>query len=48
MLMAHGDMSIFFSNWLVGSIMALGIVMLVWPVFTRLRAGNRATPVAAD
>jgi putative tricarboxylic transport membrane protein len=42
MLMAQGDMSIFFSNWLVGSIMGLGVVMLIWPVFTRLRARNRA------
>src|SRR5215213_1742867 len=38
MLIAQGDVRIFFSNWLVGSIMALALVLLVWPVFTRWRA----------
>ena len=38
MLMSQGDMSIFFSNWLVGSIMGLGLLMLVWPVLGKLMA----------
>jgi putative tricarboxylic transport membrane protein len=41
MLIAQGDMRIFFSNWLVGSIMTLGLVMLFWPVIGRLRARLR-------
>lgn len=36
MLMSQGDMRIFFSNWLVGSIMALGLLMLVWPVLGKM------------
>ena len=35
MLMSQGDMRIFFSNWLVGSVMALGLVMLFWPLIVR-------------
>jgi putative tricarboxylic transport membrane protein len=46
MLMAQGDMSIFFSNWLVGSIMALALMLLFWPLYTRWRAHAR-TPVPA-
>ncbi len=46
MLMAQGDMRIFFSNWLVGSIMALGLVMLLWPFFSRWRASMRKTSPA--
>ena len=35
MLMSQGDMRIFFSNWLVGSVMALGLVMLFWPLIVK-------------
>jgi putative tricarboxylic transport membrane protein len=38
MLMAQGDMRIFFANWLVGSIMTLALVLLFWPLFSRWRA----------
>ena len=41
MLLSEGSPSIFFSNWLVGSIMGLALLMLVWPVFTRWRARLR-------
>ena len=41
MIMAQGDMRIFFSNWLVGSIMGLGVIMLVWPLVSGLRARVR-------
>jgi putative tricarboxylic transport membrane protein len=49
MLIAQGDMRIFFSNWLVGSIMTLALVMLFWPFFSRWRARARAaTPAPAS
>ena len=32
MLLSQGDLSIFWSNWLVGAIMGLGVLLLVWPV----------------
>ncbi len=41
MLIAQGDMRIFFSNALVGGITALALVMLFWPVVTRLLARMR-------
>ncbi|MFZ9151657.1 MAG: tripartite tricarboxylate transporter permease [Burkholderiales bacterium] len=41
MLISQGDMRIFFSNWLVGSIMGLGLLMLVWPVLGKLVAQLR-------
>jgi putative tricarboxylic transport membrane protein len=47
MLLSHGDLRIFFSNWLVGSIMALAIVMLFWPVISRILARRRTAPLAA-
>lgn len=31
MLISEGDVSVFWSNWLVGSICALAMVMLFWP-----------------
>ena len=41
MLISQGDLTVFFSNWLVGGITALSLVMLFWPllarVMTRLR-----------
>ena len=38
MLIAQGDVGIFFSNWLVGSITGLALVMLFWPLLSLLRA----------
>jgi putative tricarboxylic transport membrane protein len=35
MLIAQGDMRIFFSNALVGTITGLGLIMLFWPVVSR-------------
>jgi putative tricarboxylic transport membrane protein len=32
MLLSQGDISIFWSNWLVGIIMGLGVLLLLWPV----------------
>jgi len=36
MLMAQGDMGIFFANWLVGGITALALVLLFWPLISGL------------
>jgi putative tricarboxylic transport membrane protein len=48
MLISQGDLTVFFSNWLVGSIMALALVLLVYPVFTKLRERLRKpTPAVA-
>jgi putative tricarboxylic transport membrane protein len=41
MLISQGDVRIFFSNWLVGSIMGLGVLMLVWPFIGRGMAALR-------
>src|SRR5678816_4059626 len=41
MLIAQGDLRVFFSNWLVGSITALALVMLFWPLISRLIARLR-------
>jgi putative tricarboxylic transport membrane protein len=35
LLISQGDMSIFFHNWLSGSIMALGLALALWPVLQR-------------
>jgi putative tricarboxylic transport membrane protein len=32
MLISQGDISIFWSNWLVGTICALAMLMLFWPL----------------
>lgn len=44
MLISQGNLSIFVSNWLVGSICALAMVMLFWPLISsilqRLRNGS--------
>jgi putative tricarboxylic transport membrane protein len=48
MLIAQGDVRIFFSNFLVGGIMSLALVLLLWPLFTRLLASLRkGAPAAA-
>ena len=38
MLISQGSLGVFFSNGLVGSIMGLGVLMLVWPLFGKLKA----------
>ncbi|MEZ5852294.1 MAG: tripartite tricarboxylate transporter permease [Hyphomicrobiaceae bacterium] len=44
MLLSQGNLSIFWSNGLVASIMSLGVLMLVWPLFgwVKLRTGSLA------
>jgi putative tricarboxylic transport membrane protein len=34
MLGSQGSLTVFWSNWLVGSIMTLGIILLFWPLIT--------------
>ena len=41
MLISQGEMSVFFSNWLVGGITALSLVMLFWPLLSKLLARLR-------
>jgi len=41
MLMAQGDMGIFFANWLVGGITALALVLLFWPLLSKVLARLR-------
>ena len=36
MLGSQGSLTIFWSNWLVGSIMTLGMILLFWPLVTWL------------
>ncbi|HEV7259224.1 MAG TPA: tripartite tricarboxylate transporter permease [Bosea sp. (in: a-proteobacteria)] len=38
MLVSQGNVSVFWSNWLCGSIMTLGMVMAFWPMLQALRA----------
>ena len=45
MLLSQGDLSIFWSNWLVGIIMGLGALLLLWPVVDFVaRLVRRSTP----
>ena len=41
MLISQGDVRVFFSNWLVGGIMALGLLMLFWPLIAKAKARLR-------
>ena len=47
LLASQGSLGVFFSNGLVGTIMALGLIALFWPLIqnglTRLRAPRAAT-----
>ncbi len=38
MLGSQGDLAVFFSNWLVGGVTMLALVLLFWPVVAGLRA----------
>jgi len=42
MLISQGSLGVFFSNGLVGSIMGLGLVLLAWPLFGKLKARLKA------
>ena len=42
MLISQGSAGIFFSNWLVGCITGLALVLLIWPLISRMLARLRA------
>ena len=42
MLISQGDLTIFFSNWLVGGITGLALILLLWPLMGKVRARMRA------
>jgi putative tricarboxylic transport membrane protein len=44
MLMSQGDVRIFYSNWLVGGITGLALVLLFWPLISRVIGGCAADP----
>ena len=46
MLISQGDLRVFFSNWLVGSIMALGLLLLFWPVIGKVFSSRRTHAMA--
>jgi putative tricarboxylic transport membrane protein len=46
MLIAQGNIGVFWSNWLVGSLTTLALVLLFWPLIGALRAWLRAEPKA--
>ena len=41
MLMSQGDLAVFWSNWLAGSLTTLALVLLVWPLVTQVKARLR-------
>ena len=41
MLGSQGSLTIFWSNWLVGSIMTLGMILLFWPLISWLLEKRR-------
>jgi putative tricarboxylic transport membrane protein len=43
---SQGELSVFFSNWLVGSITGLALVMLFWPLLSRLLKSVRTAKPA--
>ena len=52
MLLSQGSINIFWSNWLVGGIMSLGVLLLCWPligwILTRIRGRPIPDPVAVE
>jgi putative tricarboxylic transport membrane protein len=47
MLISQGDLTIFFSNWLVGGLTGLALVALFWPLISAGLARMRAAATAA-
>ncbi len=45
MLVSQGEVSIMFSNWLVGGITALALLMLLWPLISKVLAMIRPSKV---
>ena len=47
MLLSGGDLRIFYSNGLVGTITTLSLLLLFWPLISRLIARARGKSAAA-
>ena len=47
MIMHGGSLGAFWSNWLCGTLMTLGVLLLLWPLVAPF-VRRRATPIAAD
>jgi putative tricarboxylic transport membrane protein len=47
MLLSGGSLKVFWSNALVGSIVTLALVILAWPLVSRLIAALRTKPPTA-
>ena len=47
LLGSQGSIAIFWSNWLVGSIMTLGVILLFWPVFGAMLGWLRRAPAGS-
>jgi putative tricarboxylic transport membrane protein len=45
LLASQGSLTIFWSNWLVGSIMGLGLIALFWPLISQALSRMRPRPV---
>jgi putative tricarboxylic transport membrane protein len=48
MLISQGDLTVFFSNWLVGGLTGLSLVALFWPLISAGIARMRAAGMAAS
>jgi putative tricarboxylic transport membrane protein len=48
MLISQGSVTIFWSNWLVGGIMTLGMLLLFWPLISWLLSKTRPRPLADE
>jgi putative tricarboxylic transport membrane protein len=48
MLMSKGSMGIFFSNWLVATLVTLGVVLLVLPLVMQLMGKRSRKPALAE
>jgi putative tricarboxylic transport membrane protein len=52
MLLSQGSITIFWSNWLVGSIMTLGVLLLFWPLISwlinKMRGRSLSEEVAVE
>jgi putative tricarboxylic transport membrane protein len=48
MLISQGDLSIMWSNWLVGGITTLALLLLFWPVFQTVIARLQAQPARSE
>lgn len=48
MLLSQGNLSIFWSNWLVGVIMGLGALLLLWPVVDFIAKSAKKMTAAAE